>query len=160
MKFGTTARTSYLALLVVDMFFIIAILGVTIFRIDSFKGMFEYCDNGGRDPQNAIDWVACNKRGGLVAIYVITFVVSLVRAVVAWLTFLSSWKMSNNNTAIVLLGTSIILLVMFIVFLSVFSKERIELPIGVIGLLIQIAFILFSSLLLVSDDDYYGDNDY
>lgn len=154
MRFGTTARTSYLALLVVDVMFIIAILGVMIFRIDSFKGMFEYCDNGGRDPENAIDWVACNRRGGLVAIYVITLIISVVRAIFAWITFMSSWKMSNNNTAIVILGTSIILLVMFIVFLSVFSHERIELPLGVVGLLIQIAFVGFSSLLFIADDDY------
>lgn len=154
MKLGTTARTSYLALLVVDTMFLIVIVGVMSFRIDSFKGMFEWCDNGGRDPENYRDYVTCNKRGGLVAIYVIVLIVSLVRTITAWITFMSSFKMGSNNTAIVLLGTSIILLVMFITFLAVFSNERIELPIGVVGLLIQIAFVLFSGLLFISDDDY------
>lgn len=154
MKFGTTARTSYLALLVVDLMFIIVILGVMSYRIDSFKGMFEFCENGGRDPENYRDFVGCNKRGGLVAIYVITLVISIIRAIAAWIAFMSAWKMNSNNTAIVILGTSIILLVMFIVFLSVFSVERIELPIGIVGLLIQIAFVFFSSLLFISEDDY------
>lgn len=154
MKFGTTARTSYLALLIVDTMFLIVIVGVMSFRIDSFKGIFEWCQNGGNDPENSRDFVTCNKRGGLVAIYVIALIVSLVRTITAWITFMSSFKMGSNNTAIVLLGTSIILLVMFITFLAVFSNERIELPVGVVGLLIQIAFVLFSGLLFISNDDY------